>query len=422
MIINQEFKNLIPPLSEDEYNQLEQNCIAEGIRDSLVTWQGTLIDGHNRYEIATKHNLPYKTIEKEFDNENEVIEWIIYNQFGRRNLSNYQRSLLALKLKPMFEEKAKGKQLSTLKQNTVSQISDEREEINTKKELAKIAGVSHDTIAKVQKIEQEAAPEVKQKLLIGEMTINKAYKDIKTNEKRNERINLTKKITLSEKYKQNFILGDSIEELKKINDNSVDCVITDPPYGINYISNHRQIDNGISKKIQNDNIESALLLWDETCKILINKTKKDAHLYIFTSWKVWHLFREITEKYYKIKNCLIWEKNNWSMGDLQGNYAEKYEMIIFATNGNKELLGSRDQNILKFDRVSNHKLIHSCEKPIDLIKYLLQKSTLENEMVIDPFAGSGSTLLSCKKMNRNFWGCELDEQNYNKGLERLQNE
>jgi site-specific DNA-methyltransferase (adenine-specific) len=419
MEINEGFKDLIPPLSEDEYNQLEKNCITEGIRDSLVIWNGTLIDGHNRYEIATKHNLPYTTIDKEFDNQNDVIEWIIYNQFGRRNLSNYQRSVLALKIEPIIQEKAKENQGT---RNDILQKSAKSNKIDTRLEIAKLAGVSHDTIAKVKKIEQEATPEVKQKLSIGEMTINKAYKNIKTNEKRNERLNLTKKITLSEKYKQNFILGNSIDELKKINNNSVDCVITDPPYGINYISNYREIDNEISKKIQNDNIQSALLLWDETCKILINKTKKDAHLYIFTSWKVWHLFREITEKYYKIKNCLIWEKNNWSMGDLQGNYAEKYEMIIFATNGNKELLGSRDQNILKFDRVSNHKLLHSCEKPIELIKYLLQKSTLENEMVIDPFAGSGSTLLSCKKMNRNFWGCELDEQNYNKGLERLQNE
>ena len=99
----------------------------------------------------------------------DVIIWIIKNQFGRRNLSAYDRSILALKLKPVIAAKAKEKQISTLKQNadTVSQKSDEREEFSTKKEIAKAAGVSHDTIAKVEKIEAQASPEVKAALKSG---------------------------------------------------------------------------------------------------------------------------------------------------------------------------------------------------------------------------------------------------------------
>ena len=94
MIIDQEFKNLIPRLTSEEYEQLEKNIVAEGCRDALVVWQGTLIDGHNRYEICTKHGEEYGTISMDFDNRDEVIDWIINNQLGRRNLTPNNQSYL----------------------------------------------------------------------------------------------------------------------------------------------------------------------------------------------------------------------------------------------------------------------------------------------------------------------------------------
>jgi N6-adenosine-specific RNA methylase IME4 len=108
--IDQEFKSLIPPLTAEEYAQLEKNVIAEGCRDALVIWQGTIIDGHNRYEICQKHSISYEIVEKDFDSREKAKEWIILNQFGRRNLSAYDRSILALKLKEILEERAKEKE------------------------------------------------------------------------------------------------------------------------------------------------------------------------------------------------------------------------------------------------------------------------------------------------------------------------
>lgn len=108
--IKEEFKKLIPPLTAEEFKQLETNCIEEGIRDAIVTWQGFIIDGHNRYKIATDWQLSFKTIEKVFESEEAVKEWMIINQFGRRNLSNYDRAKLALELKEILEYKAKIKE------------------------------------------------------------------------------------------------------------------------------------------------------------------------------------------------------------------------------------------------------------------------------------------------------------------------
>jgi hypothetical protein len=180
--IKDEFKKYIPPLTVEEFKQLEDNCIAEGIRDAIVTWQGFIIDGHNRYEIAQKHGLKFRIEEKEFEGENEVREWMILNQFGRRNLSNYQRSVLALELEWVFRERAKEQQVR--KPESVKQISAEQNPIETRKELAKVASVSHDTIAKVKKIEEVATPEVKAQLSTGEISINQAYQDIKKEEKK----------------------------------------------------------------------------------------------------------------------------------------------------------------------------------------------------------------------------------------------
>lgn len=120
--IRNDFKALIPPLSEDEYRQLEENILKDGIRDPLVVWDDILVDGHNRYEIAQKHHLSYEYVNKNFADENEAIRWIILNQFGRRNLSAYDRSILALKLKPVIAAEAKKQQVRKPAE-FVSQIS-----------------------------------------------------------------------------------------------------------------------------------------------------------------------------------------------------------------------------------------------------------------------------------------------------------
>ena len=191
--IKEEFKSFIPPLTKDEFEQLEINCLEEGIRDAIVIWQGYIIDGHNRYEIAQKHNLDYKTTEMYFDNDKDVRGWMILNQLGRRNLNKYQRSILALELEKVYSDKAKIKQKEA--GGAVRQKSD-KAIIDTKKELAKIAEVSHDTIAKVKKIQEKATEETKAKLFTGDISVNSAYQEIKKEENKS----LFKQGSLREKF------------------------------------------------------------------------------------------------------------------------------------------------------------------------------------------------------------------------------
>lgn len=174
LTIDPEFKNLIPPLSADEYAQLEQNIIAEGCRDRLVIWEGKIIDGHNRYEICHKNQVYFETKEEFFDERGEVIEWIIKNQFGRRNLPPYERSVLALRLEDEIKVRAKANQKES--GGAVPQKS--AKPVETRKEVAKIAGVSHDTISKVKVIEEKATPEQKEALRSGEKKINRVYREV----------------------------------------------------------------------------------------------------------------------------------------------------------------------------------------------------------------------------------------------------
>lgn len=178
IVIDNEFKNLIPPLTPDEFAGLKKSIMLEGCRDPLVLWGDILIDGHNRYDICTRKNIPFQTVQREFADRNAVIEWIILNQFGRRNLPAHERARLALRLKPVIAEKAKEKQYSginqykkSLPQNSVKPSTP----IDTQKELAKVAGVSHDTIAKVERIEEDAPAPVVQASRKGEISVNAAY-------------------------------------------------------------------------------------------------------------------------------------------------------------------------------------------------------------------------------------------------------
>lgn len=188
IVIDSEFQSLIPPLSEDEYRLLEKSILAEGVREPLITWNGTIIDGHNRYAICDEHGIKFKTVEREFASRDAAKIWIIENQFGRRNLSAYDRSVLALQLEPLYAAEAKRKQTASLKRGSetpVSQNSDEREPIRTDEQLAKLAGTSRDTIRKVKVIEAEAAKgnetaiEARNAVKSGDKSIHKAYTEVR---------------------------------------------------------------------------------------------------------------------------------------------------------------------------------------------------------------------------------------------------
>lgn len=222
---------MIPPLTEDEFKQLEENCVKDGIRDPIVVWpQGDgndiLVDGHNRWKIAADHaGIPFQIRRKEFESREAVIAWIIRNQFGRRNLSAYDRSLLALKLKPVIAERAKEKEQE---RKTTYQKSEKSnmETVNTTKELATIAGVSHDTIHKVEKIEAEASESTKNLVRQGRLSINQAYNS--TFQKRPDPVKQAKREheEFQEKKQEQSVVDFQEVKLDRINQEIINNALT----------------------------------------------------------------------------------------------------------------------------------------------------------------------------------------------------
>lgn len=185
--IDPEFEALIPPLSDDEFKQLRENILeVQEVYDPLILWNGTLIDGHNRWRIIQENpDVRYKTTEVIFYNRNEAILWIINNQLGRRNLSEPDAIILAKKKTEVTAQAAKEKQLASLKQNADRSVKNDKTEeapINTRKEVAKLAGVSEGKVAQFEQV-QKKKPELVEKIRKGEMTIGGAYREVKEAEK-----------------------------------------------------------------------------------------------------------------------------------------------------------------------------------------------------------------------------------------------
>jgi len=202
-----------------------------------------------------------------------------------------------------------------------------------------------------------------------------------------------------------------MKTMGRMEDKSIDLIITDPPYGMKFRSNHR------AKRYESIHWDDNLDWLDDWSEEAYRVLKRNSHIYMFCSFHNVDVFKRSLEQHFTIKNILIWEKNNTSMGDLKGDYAPKYEMILFATKGRRLLNGRRDPNIFTFPRTGNK--LHPTQKPVELISYLIGKSSDEGQVVYDPFIGSGTTAEAAAIGNRKYIGSEIDEVYYEISLTRV---
>lgn len=196
---------------------------------------------------------------------------------------------------------------------------------------------------------------------------------------------------------------------------SVDCVVTDHPYLKAYSTGYRKTIRRATTEILNDRTFDFPMFFSELKRVM----KPDAHLYVFGCWQTSAYFMEQLQKHFTIKNRLIWVKNNWTAGDLFWSYGQSYEEIWFAMNGRKKLNGHRDRDVLFYNRVAGNKQVHLNQKPVELLEYLITKSSLPGDTVFDPFMGAGSTGVACAGLGRNFIGVELDPAYFDIAADRI---
>ena len=219
---------------------------------------------------------------------------------------------------------------------------------------------------------------------------------------------------IPERTNQRIIQGDSRLVLGNLESRSIDLLLTDPPYGMDFKSGWNDKD-----KIANDKIGDTITLLDDVLFECARVLKDDAHFYIFGNIKYITEVKPIIEKHLKLKQVLIWDREVIGMGDLKA-YGNSFDIVYFGCNKTyKELNGNRERDILRFNRIDPGKNIHPTEKPTSILEYMIKKSSNEDDIILDPFAGGGSTLIASKNLNRNAIGIELEENYVDLILERL---
>lgn len=218
--------------------------------------------------------------------------------------------------------------------------------------------------------------------------------------------------------------GDCLEVMKTIPDNSIDCIVTDPPYLITSRGNGGTSGGMFQKKIVNKGKvfnENSIDIqdWiDEFYRVL----KNDTHCYIMTNNKnIYHYLDVINKsKFHYVKN-LIWVKDNKIMGQ---TYMSQFEYVIMLRKGNhKKINNCGTSDVLVFPnkklKDENGKTIHDTEKPVGLMKVLIENSSQENDVILDPFMGLGVVGVVCKETNRNFIGVEIEKRYVDIANERI---
>ena len=185
--IDQELKNLIPPLTEEEYAGLEESILNEGCRDAIVLWGETIIDGHNRYEICTKHGIYFRTVQKEFEDRNAAKLWMMQNQLSRRNLTDFQRIEIAHKCEDAVRARAKESQVRKSADFVMEKLP-EQKPIVSRDELGTIAGVSGKTYEHAVTVLETAPAPVVEATRRNDISINAAYQVTKMEPEQQEEI------------------------------------------------------------------------------------------------------------------------------------------------------------------------------------------------------------------------------------------
>jgi N6-adenosine-specific RNA methylase IME4 len=303
-----ELKNFIPPLTPEEYAQLEANCIQYGIQDKLKIARYSdsetgeqlevLADGHNRYRIARSNDLSFEVEYLDFESVHDAKLWMIDNQKGRRNLSDFVKFELAQVKAEILKEKGAKKRNNGFKGNRytgsvlsiIDKTLDNESPHNTQREVANELGWSTGKVGMAAVVNSEADEETKNKLRRNQVSINQVYKEIKKERRKKEIEKQKKEIQNSDPLK---IAG------------LYDVIVLDPPwnYGREYDPEGSRVANPYPEMTQ-----SELLLMDVPAK-------ENCIMWLWTTHQfIWDAKELLSKWSFEYKALLTWNKEKIGMG------------------------------------------------------------------------------------------------------------
>lgn len=306
--INNELKDLIPPLTTEEYFNLEQSIIADGCRDSLILWGKTLVDGHNRYEICQKHNIEFGTIQKSFLNIEEVKDWIDFNQLARRNLTPDQRQIL-IGRRHNREKKESHRPEGTIKVVNFTTLNTEvagakPTPTKTAEKLAVEYKISEKTVRNYGKIAEQFEKIQAEKPLLA--------KEIWSGEKT---LTEVKKETNNEIRKEQKIF-----KAQQMPVGVYDLVYCDPPWKYEDATPNRAVEN-----------HYPTMILEDICNMKLPELSKDCLLLMWTTApKLFESMKVIESWGFNYRTHCIWDKMVIGMGYW---FRSQHELLLVATKG-----------------------------------------------------------------------------------------
>lgn len=405
--IDPEFKALIPPLAPEEYAGLEESLLKWGCQDALKTWNGILIDGHNRHEICERHGIAFETQPIEFESRAHVRVWMRSFQKDRRNLTpawkielelSNKADLLEIGKRAMAEKKDGNAHASktTLSQNDKVDLPP----VNTQKEIAKAAGVSTGQVGMAEQLKKKA-PALWEKAKTGDTSITQAYQQLRHKEKQEKReekqVATAKAVVETAETARRDI--SSVCEIRHCSCADLlssgiipDAVITDPPYPREFLPVFTEL------------AESCAKAGVKTIAVMSGQSY-------------------LPEVYERMAAHL---RYRWTMAYLTpgGQAVQQWQAKVNTFWKPILIFGDAEEwfgDVAKSEANDNDKRFHKWGQSVTGMADLIDRLTKPGALVCDPFCGGGATALAAFATGRKFIGCDIDETKVEESKTRIKN-
>lgn len=394
--IDEEFRNLIPPLTDEEHTRLEQSILEDGCRDAIVLWGDILVDGHNRYEICQRHGIQFKTKSIDFASRNDAMLWMMKNQLARRNLQPIQRIEIVRKCEEAVRAKAQERQEMTRfggGGNVSTTVAKARDE------LGSMAGVSGKTYEHAVKVLETASSEIVDALRAGDISINQAYNAVKLSEKKAAIQQAERDIAkqADESIKPVLFVGDGIGFVPE---QPYDLLLTDPPYSTD--------------------VEDLPYFVDSWLYSALQGVKDSGFAYVFIGAYPGELRAYLnarTPEHLKLEQVLVWTYKNTLGQNPKDRYKQNWQACLFYRGISAPTLDcpltSEQWAVQEINAPDGRQgdRYHAWQKPMEIAERFIRHSTKPGMTVFDPFACTGTFLLAAAKLGRKAYGFEINPEN-----------
>lgn len=423
MIIDKEIKNLIQPLTQDERQLLEESILTEGCRDALIVWNDILLDGHNRYEICQAYNIPFQTVNHDFDSREAAINWIINNQLGRRNLT--PEAVSYLRGKRYQAEKRQGERTDLTSGKSYQKSQDLADEFKVSERtirndatfaaavdtLTETLGddVRADILGREARLTKTDTQHLAEIAVSNPETAKTIVERIRSGESGKDTIKLLKREQREEQRRQTveqkidtlppqtldrfkLIVGDMRERMPEIYDASIDVIITDPPYSEEYLS-----------------------LYEDLAKEAARVLKPGASLIVMIGQSYVPEILALMTPHINYQWMCCYEAHGASTQLWQRKVLTQWKPLLWFVNG--EYSGEWKYDILKSDRrdKEHHDWGQSESGMLDIV----ERFSVQGDIILDPFCGAGTTGLVAIATNRKFIGIDIEPLEIERTRQRI---